>query len=186
MLKRINGNIGLLISGLACILLGVIIGIQVGGGAIEASSSTPGSVDDPLAAKSYVDTRIAEAISNIDLANVDQPVTEPTPDPEPGSPTTGDTIIINEGSLFVVEFIPAGQKLVVEASGEVILRAGTATAIGNAGGDGISDVTTGYDIADGEEVPLNHHIIIPRTDGRGLYITQDAYIMVKGQYSIEN
>ena len=114
------------------------------------------------------------------------PSTDQTEQQPSNTGDTSQTVVIESNALFVVEFVMAGQSLIVEESGEVILRSGSATAIGNAGGNGISDVTTGVDILQGEVVPWNHLIIIPRTDGRGLYITQDAYIMVKGHYSIQN
>lgn len=170
--------IGLYLLGiLICIGIGVVIGISYGGNSIKADSSTPGSIEDPLVSKSYVDMKVADAISSIDVAVVE---------PDTEQPTIDQPVTQSAPSLFVVEFVMAGQSLIVDESGEVILRSGSATAIGNAGGNGISDVTSGIDIMDGEEVPWNHLIIVPRTDGRGLYITSDAYIMVKGHYSIEN
>lgn len=178
---------GLYIIGIIiCIGIGVLIGMRFGGNSVEAQTSAPGTIEDPLVSKSYVDMKVADAISDIEIVAVTPEVLEPTVEapaeetPNVQQPTTGVA-----PALFVVEFVMAGQSLIVEESGEVILRSGSATAIGNAGGNGISDVTSGIDIMDGEDVPWNHLIIIPRTDGRGLYITSDAYIMVKGHYSIE-
>ncbi|NDL67658.1 hypothetical protein [Anaerotalea alkaliphila] len=131
-----------------------------------ASGVDPGSMQDPLVTKSYVDQKIAE-ISGV----VEVPATEPAPAVE--IPT------------FVVVQAKAGQQVLCEESTELILRAGKAAAIGNSGGDGLSNVTLGADLKDGQDVPMNHLLIIPRTDGRGIKVLQDnTFVMVRGSYSI--
>lgn len=89
------------------------------------------------------------------------------------------------------KFIPVelkqNQILNCGESTEIILRSGKATAIGGAGG-GLSDITsgTGADINTGNDVPLNHLLMISRDDGRGIKATsKTAWVLVKGPYSIK-
>ena len=47
-----------------------------------------------------------------------------------------------------------------------------------------SDVTDGANIDGDTVVPKNHHIVVPRDDGRGLSVVTDGAIMIKGNYEI--
>ena len=76
-----------------------------------------------------------------------------------------------------------GQKLIGDAGTEVILRSGEATAIDN-GANGISDITGGRDLMTGDKVQLNHLILIPRNDGRGFMVSTEAWIMIRGNYTL--
>ncbi|NPV69677.1 MAG: hypothetical protein HPY55_03385 [Firmicutes bacterium] len=103
---------------------------------------------------------------------------------EPGSP---DDPLISKGYfdrhvMLTVVNLPAGGKITCEAGAEVVLRAGKATAVGSPQG-GLSDVTAGKDIQTGQPVSLNHLLIIPRSDGRGLQATTDCVLMVRGPYT---
>lgn len=120
------------------------------------SSSDPGSINDPIVTKSYVD----EQISKIALDGGGQ------------------------ASAIVTEKLNAGDVLVAGSGTEVILRTGTAVAYGD-GSNGIPDVTGGVDIKIGSNIPLNHQLIFPKADGRGIKITTGpAYVMVRGEYQI--
>lgn len=123
------------------------------------AAGTPGSEDDPVVTKSYVDKKIAELQKNMG-AGTDEAA----------------------ASFKVIE-VQAGKKVIGDEGTEMILRGGSATAIDN-GVDGISDVTSGTDLTQGMEIPRNHHLLVPRTDGRGIYTKQLSWIMVKGSYSI--
>ena len=82
----------------------------------------------------------------------------------------------------VVE-LSAGQTL-TSGTGtvELILRPGSAaTVISEHEQNGLSDITSAL-----EEVGVNHALIIPRNDGRGIKITSDkAYVLVRGDYKID-
>ena len=94
--------------------------------------------------------------------------------------------VVNTGGYNVVQ-LSIGQTVKAGESCEIILRAGTASVILDAlSSGGISDLTVGADLIDGEDVTLNHHLLVPRDDGRGIRITSDvAYIMIKGAYTVE-
>jgi len=96
--------------------------------------------------------------------------------------TTGQT----PGGAYVVPFtpllIPAGSTLIGEAGAEFILRSGTATAV--TGPDGMVNVTAGRDIVNGNNIPTNNLLLVPRSDGRGFYADTDVWVMIKGGYQI--
>jgi len=86
--------------------------------------------------------------------------------------------------VFEVINLRQGQSIIFEAGTEFILRSGSATVI--AGASGIVDITGGRDITNNQNVSANHLMHVPATDGRGMRITSDAWIMVRGGYSINN
>ena len=93
-----------------------------------------------------------------------------------------DSVVVPQTKFKVVE-VPAGKSVIGEAGTEMILRMGTCSVIGNAKG-GVSDVTMGFDLADGIVVQGNHLLIVPLDDGRGVRTTSNCFIMIKGGYEI--
>ena len=79
--------------------------------------------------------------------------------------------------------LTAGQKLIGKEGTEIILRSGEATAIDN-GANGISDITAGTDLMTGKQVALNHLLLVPRDDGRGITAVTDIWVMIRGDYEI--
>lgn len=123
--------------------------------AAAAAADSPGSEDDPIVTKSYVDSQIAGLKS-------------------------GGT---SSGTYQAVQ-LTAGQKLTGDEGTEVILRSGEATAIDN-GANGVSDLTGGSDLMTGQSVGQNHLLLIPRNDGRGIQAITEIYVMVRGSYTIQ-
>lgn len=67
---------------------------------------------------------------------------------------------------------------------EIILRSGKAIAL-CPGVNGLSDLTAGTDLPNATDITLNHQLLIPRDDGRGITVTSnEAYVMVRGTYEI--
>lgn len=130
-----------------------------------ANSATPGSVDDPVVTKTYVDQRVAELVRQ-ELAKVGG-----------GS---------GSAALEVVT-LPVGKRLMVAGGGEVIVRTGKAIAY-SSDANGLSDLTEGKDIAPGQPVPANHLILFPK-DGRGLEADpkqkNGLIVLVRGSYQIQ-
>ncbi len=85
---------------------------------------------------------------------------------------------------FTVVEIKEGQRFYGNSGCEFILRQGAGTIIASALG-GLNDVTSGEDLKDGQDVPPNHLLIVPRDDSRGFTATKNVLIMVKGGYTIE-
>lgn len=109
---------------------------------------------------------------------------------EPG--TDGDPLItrsyvesvIYPSTRFKVVEVPAGKSVILNEGTEAILRMGTCSVIASQKG-GLSDVTMGFDLADGIVVQGNHHLICPLNDGRGLKASTTCLIMIKGNYTIK-
>lgn len=141
-----------------------------------ANDAQPGSVSDPLVTKSYVDQKIDEVINlmgsliegNDNGVNSDNDT----------SNTAGSMTYEAIGPIAAGTFILGGEGT------EIILRGGSALAV-CPGVNGLSNLTAGADIANGQEVPLNNLIVIPRKDGRGILIENDAYIMVRGEITYD-
>ena len=123
--------------------------------------SEPGTESDPLVTLSYVNRSIEQIKTYID-----------------------EKIGTGGGSYeLTILDVPKGQFLIAKAGTEIILRAGTATAVVSELG-GLTDITAGVDLGKDALIPLNHFLIIPRDDGRGVYCTTDAVFMVRGDYEV--
>ncbi len=78
----------------------------------------------------------------------------------------------------------AGQQLIAGAGTEIILRAGKAIVVDTTT-NGIPDLTDGTNITAGKSITKNHHLLIPRTDGRGIKATEKAVVMYKGIVTVK-
>ena len=92
--------------------------------------------------------------------------------------------VIYPTTRFKVVSVQQGQSVILGEGSEAILRMGTATVIGTQKG-GLSDVTMGYDLADGTGIQGNHLLIAPLNDGRGIKAHAYCLIMIKGNYTIK-
>lgn len=151
------------------------IGIAIGQVGLANTPSTPGSADDPIVSKSYVDQKIAELKGTI-------PAPAPTPTPTPAPVQTTPVLGID---TFKPIKLTAGQTLLGGEGTEIIVRGpGQAVALAP-GANGISDITGGLDIPNGQALVPNHMLLIPRNDGRGIKAEGETYIMVRGTYTLK-
>ncbi|MBR1968756.1 MAG: hypothetical protein IKA17_00150 [Clostridia bacterium] len=90
---------------------------------------------------------------------------------------------VNNAAKFRVVNVPAKKSVICYAGTEVVVRSGLCTVIADKNG-GLSDVTAGADIQNAEIVPLNHMVVVPRSDGRGIWAAMDSIVMIKGDYNI--
>ncbi|MCT4542479.1 MAG: hypothetical protein N4A63_02920 [Vallitalea sp.] len=165
-----------------------------------SSGGEPGTIQDPIVTKSYVDEKLDEILikvnsqkinntnttnenTNLDYNKIYKNIDEYISGKIKGIDSDSSN---NAANKFKILELEEGTKLICSESSEVILRAGKATIIANETGDGISDLTMGIDLAMGVVVPKNHLLLIPRTDGRGLHITSKSWVMIKGDYRIED
>lgn len=119
----------------------------------------PGTANDPIVTKSYVDQAILAA----------------------GGGGGGD----GGGSLkLVVVELTLGQKLFGGEGAEFIVRTGKAIAF-SGDASGIPDLTGAKDLIAGTAIPLNHHLLFPR-EGRGIEVDpkekNTIFVMVRGPY----
>jgi len=152
----------LIIFGMTGIIVGTGLFMSLG----DANSfASAGSETDPLITLSYLEQRISEVKKYVDdkISSLNN---------------------TSSNNLEVIE-LKNGQKIIGREGTEFIMRSGKAIAkVSDLGG--ISDVTDGVDLKEGENIPRNHQLIIPRDDGRGLVIIEDStFVLVRGEYIIE-
>jgi hypothetical protein len=142
----------------------------------DSSAVQPGSVDDPMVSKSYVDEQVklqvaAQAGSQMET-------------PKQDSSASGS----GGGAPLSVVKLQAGQILMAGTGSEFIVRTGFAIAVAT-DGNGIPDVTGGKDIANKAPIELNHLLIFP-TPKRGVMAnpkkTVPIVVMVRGGYRLLN
>lgn len=145
-------------------------------------TNQPGTADDPVVTKSYVDQAIQQAIKGGGTT------TTPTAPTTPTNPTTPS---INDGgsssdAVSIVDVKP-GQTLIASAGAEFVVRSGKAV-IYSQDSNGVADLTDGKDIANGGAVANNHLLSFPR-DGRGIQVQEgnkyNLTVMVRGGYKIQ-
>ncbi len=144
--------------------------------------------NDPLVSLSYlnedywqkIQAAINEAINNLPKSEVgsDNDTSEDTNVPDED---TGD----DSSFLYEVIHLEQNDIILADTPCEIILRSGSAVAYLSGNESGISDLTAGVDIKEGEELVANHLLLVPRgKDGRGFMVTSaEAYIMMRGGYS---
>lgn len=184
---------------LACFVLSfVVIVISSAQGAGQ-----PGSDADPLVTKSYVDQKFAQLSAQIasgsgsgsGSGNVDN-ATISALQTDVGDLTKfvldalqeidylkGRVDALENG--FVTVEAKAGQKIILSAGSEAILRSGAAqTIVGTYGG--LVDASVGKDLYEnGMQVTVQHLLISARSDGRGLEIKENAWLLIRGAYTVK-
>ena len=166
-------------------------------GAVVFAAQAYSSADDPLISLSYLNDvllpQIVELIQknnrgeDIGGAVVTTPaettVTEPPVEYPDGTEHT-------DGRYAVVQ-VGAGETLYASVYAcEVIVRAGDTAVLSpftvKYEEQGLSDTTEGKELYNGESIPKNHTILIPRDDGRGVSVGEGgAWLMVRGDYRLE-
>ncbi len=144
----------------------------------QASVGETGSGSDPLITLSYLQSRLVTFKDEIQVM-----VSEQIKTALAALPGDSATDPLPAAKWEILELSP-GSRLIGSEGTEMILRAGEALAIGNTENAGVADLTAGSDLKTGDTVLCNHHLLIPRTDGRGLNIRFYSYVMVKGVYTI--
>lgn len=151
--------------------------------------SQPGTAEDPVVTKSYVDQQIQKALQGGTISpptqtpaatatNAPAATTSPTKAPATGP---GDT-----GTASEIVDVKPGQTLIAGAGAEFIVRA--KAVIYSQDANGVADLTDGVDLANGVAAPTNHLLSFPR-DGRGIAVqdgqTMKIVVMVRGAYTLK-
>lgn len=166
----------------------VVIGGSLWAGSLlnltaEGASVTPGSSEDPVVTKSYVDQVIQQALKGGGGASTTPSV--PTTPTTPTAPSSGGNAGTTSDAVEIVTVKP-GQILIAGAGAEFVVRAGKAV-IFSSDTNGVADLTDGVDIKNGGAVANNHLLSFPR-EGRGIQVlegnTYSLTVMVRGAYSI--
>ncbi len=139
-----------------------------------AMSYEPGSENDPVVTLSYVENRLSEIVSDFQ---------EKLDTMETGSENSiSQEATSGDDATFEPILIKAGSRVYFGGNTQVILRSGSMKAIANTAGNGLADLTYGKDLKTGDQIQMNHLILVPRNDGRGADVSEDSWIMVKGEY----
>ena len=128
-----------------------------------AIAAQSGSQSDPYASKAYVDDAVNSLKALI---------------------TTGDSTAEISSDSYKPVYVSLGQTIYGAEGTELILRAGKGKIVID-GVDGIVDASTGSNLKQGSVVTMNHILIVPRADGRGVNVTEAAWFLVKGDYTIK-
>lgn len=148
------------------IWIGSVMNITADGASVN---SQPGTADDPVVTKSYVDQAIQNALNGGGSAGPS----------EPSAPSAGEEL-----KIVVVK---PGQRLVAGAGTEFIVRSGKAV-IYSADANGVADLTAGQDLTNGTAITNNHLLSFPR-EGRGIEVQQgnkyNLTVMVRGAYTLQ-
>jgi hypothetical protein len=173
----------------------------------QTSNPQPGSPDDPLITKGYVDEQMTKQIATrteqirTDLnqmiaANVTQSVQQELEKqtkelvrqqleqqiPEQVSK------VFNEKANYQLITVPPGQTIRFGEGTEVVVRSGRVTVF-SPDRNGISDLSDGKDLAPKSTIVKNHLLLFPR-DGRGLTVSSAqktaAAMIVRGSYILDS
>ncbi len=143
----------------------------------------PGSVNDPVVTKSYIDKQVADLVqAELAKQGVDQVKIQAMLDGFRKDLEEG-----HNGQTVEVVTVPITMRLVAKDGAEFVVRAGKAVAY-SSDANGISDLTDGADITNGKAVSNNHLILFPR-GGRGVMPAQGQKIglivLVRGEYELQ-
>ncbi|MGM1021251.1 MAG: hypothetical protein ACQEXV_12040 [Bacillota bacterium] len=185
---------------LAAVLLGggIVAGSLMNNSVNGASSSgQPGTADDPVVTKSYVDQKIAQALKGGTTTNTSSSKTTSSAASSTtnstsnattsGSSSSGKASTAEQTEELKVVDVKPGQKLIAKAGSEFILRNGYAVVY-SMDASGAIDITSGTEIVHNQAVEKNHLLSFPR-EGRGIQVKEGQkfglVVMVRGGYTLQ-
>ncbi|MDR9747694.1 hypothetical protein [Paenibacillus taichungensis] len=182
--------------------VGVWVGSVYSNTAIGAGTIQPGTADDPVVTKSYVDQQIQQALggkistgSGNTSSGADSNAGNGSNSGSTGtgnsSNTGGDTtlppLVSGASDALEIVMVKPGQQLIGATGAEFIVRSGKAVIVSE-GTNGVADLTDGVDLTNGQEAPNNHLLSFPK-DGRGITVLDgnkySLTVMVRGGYSLK-
>lgn len=132
--------------------------------------ATPGDGNDPIVTLSYInDTVIPQLKEYVDNKF--------------SSASQQNTASGSSSSSYNLVNVKSGQKIIGGEGTEFVLRMGSATIIATENG-GVADLTSGLDLQNGSAVPANHNLLSPKNDSRGIHMSTDGIILIKGTYTV--
>ena len=149
------------------ILIPAAVGAALIGLPAVAVIATPGDGNDPRVTLSYINDTVIPSLKEY----VDSKIAS-----APQTPT-------GSSSSYNLVNVKAGQKIIGSEGTEFVLRMGSGTIVATANG-GVADLTDGTDLADGSPIPANHNLLSPKNDSRGLHMSTDGILLIKGTYTV--
>lgn len=160
---------------------GTLLNMTAEGASVGAQ---PGTADDPVVTKSYVDEQIQKALQG---GNTTTATAAPGVTASPTTSTSGTGSGQGAADAMEIVDVEPGQTLIASAGAEFIVRAGKAV-IYSEDSNGVADLTDGIDLAHGLAAPTNHLLSFPR-EGRGITVqdgqTLNLVVMVRGGYTLK-
>ena len=144
--------------------------------------AAPGDSSDPLVTLSYITSTLMPDIDSRIDAKVKQQVDEKLDEIANDSYKEG-TSSSTDGATYTLVKVKANRKVIGGEGTEFILRMGSGTIIATQSG-GVADLTAGVDLPSGTNIPSNHLLVSPKDDSRGLNITSESLILIKGTYTV--
>ncbi len=174
--------------GVAALFL--LAGFLLGQVVVADSGIVPGSEQDPLVTASWVEAKLnsfAAALKDEqqerekleDRMRQIEGVERPLPS-QPGEPVR----IVEPAPVFKVVVVEAGKKFLPGEGTEFILRSGLARAVVLIEANGLTNLTTGRNLKNGDLIERDHLILSPRDDGRGIIAETEIILLVKSKYRI--
>jgi hypothetical protein len=140
------------------LILVFVVMLAVIGIVYADSTQDPGSQQDPIVTKSYVDSKYDDLKSYID-----------------------SKASTSSSNYDIVQLKP-GESITLYQGSEAIVRTDNTSTIVTST-DGVSDLTGGKDLKNNALIPANHLLLFPRSDGRGIKAKADTIIVVMGKYT---
>ena len=158
--------------------------------AVAYGAGTAGTESDPLVTKSYVDSVIEELKASLSSS---EKTTESSESSEEGSSESSkeseQASVQKDGYIYCEEFtvvnFSEGDKVILGAGSEFILRKKNSIKVLDDTTNGIPDLTSGSTLYSGTNIPRDHLFVVPRDDGRGFVCTTSSIVMIKGCYTVE-
>lgn len=185
--------------------VGVWVGAVYNDTAIGAGTSQPGTADDPVVTKSYVDQQIQQALggklpaagsnagSNTNSGTGNEGTSTGNGSASTGSAGGSSTdpglppLVSGAADAVEIVMVKPGQQLLGKSGAEFIVRSGKAVIVSE-GKNGVADLTDGVDLTNGQAAPTNHLLSFPK-DGRGITVLDgnkySLTVMVRGGYTLK-
>lgn len=183
-------------------LAALAIGVGVWVGSVYSNTATgagtiqPGTADDPVVTKSYVDQQIQKALGGGISSGTGNAGNEASTGNNPsssanagsaGSPTELPPLASGASEALEIVIVKPGQQLIGSTGTEFVVRSGKAVIISE-GTNGVADLTDGVDLINGQAAPTNHLLTIPK-EGRGIQVVEgnkySLTVMVRGGYTLK-
>ena len=151
-----------------------------------SNASDPGSSSDPLISLSYFENKI-EVLKTTLLEDLTKTFSNKFNDLKKDIDKTLEDVSkngISSPTEFKVITLKENEILTCEAGTEIIVRSGKSVIVtSETSSGGISDITAGVDLPNGETITNNHLLIVPKADGRGIKGIVTGAVMIKGNYT---
>jgi len=189
-------------------LAALAIGVGVWVGSVYSNTATgagtiqPGTADDPVVTKSYVDQQIQKALGGgistetgnagnaanaANAASTGSNASSSANAGSAGSSTELPPLASGASEALEIVTVKPGQQLIGSTGTEFIVRSGKAVIISE-GTNGVADLTDGVDLINGQAAPMNHLLTIPK-EGRGIQVVEgnkySLTVMVRGGYTLK-